>query len=61
MAPFDQCPLPINEANAARLDYDLIHGSTINSQPAALSAAWLILFSLDVTQCSPALTASSLR
>ncbi len=34
------------EPTAGRLNYELVHSSTFHLQPAAPSAAWLILFSL---------------
>src|SRR2546426_4557658 len=39
----------LDGANAARLDYELVRSSTLYLQPAALSTAWLILFSLGTT------------
>ena len=36
------------EAIAARLDYELVRSSILHLQPAASSAAWLILVSLDL-------------
>jgi hypothetical protein len=36
-----------DRANAARLDYELVHSSTLHLQPVALLAASLILVSLD--------------